>query len=206
MLTYSVTAALESGLFDKVYVSTEDREIASIAEQAGAAVHARPPELAGDLVSATEVCLEAEKALSVTGEHCDAIVCLQPSSPFRSAEDIRFSWKRFISDNAHYLVSVTAIDPHYFHWAVHETKEGWQMYFGDEFLKERSLLPPIYRPNGAIKIGRVEALRATRHFFGSPLSVYMMPEERSIHVAEHFDFQLAEYLMQNQNVSGKGQR
>ena len=195
MLAYTIAAAIESGVFDRVYVSTEDDEIASAAKAAGAAPHPRPAELAGDLVSATDVCLEIEQSLRAKGNVYDAIVCLQPSSPLRNAEDIRSSWERFVASGANYLVSVTSIDPHYFHWAVHETPRGWEMYFGDKFMLERPLLPPVFRPNGAIKIGTIPALTATRNFFGKPMNVYEIPEERSVHVAERFDFEVAEHLL-----------
>ena len=195
MINYTVRSAVESGVFDNVYVSTEDTEIARIAAQAGAIAHRRPQELASDMVSATDVCLEVAQVLAEKGEEFDAIVCLQPSSPLRSAGDVRESWECFVSSSANFLVSVTPIDPHYFHWAVAETHNGWQMYFGDKFMMERPLLPPVYRPNGAIKIGRIEPLRATHNFFGKPLQIYIMPEERSVHVAEKFDLELAECFM-----------
>jgi len=195
MLAYSVEAALESRLFDRVYVSSEDEEILTVAQRAGATPHHRPEALAGDLVSATDVCLELEQVLASRGEVFDAIVCLQPSSPLRSVEDIRGSWDRFMASGADYLVSVTPIDPHDFHWAVHETPDGWAMYFGTQFLKERPLLPPVFRPNGSIKIGKTNSLRATRNFFGNPLTVYVTPEARSLHVATECDFRIAECLL-----------
>lgn len=195
MLAYTIAAALESGVFDQVFVSTEDEEIARAANAAGAVPHPRPAELAGDLVSATDVCLEVEQSLRAKGDIYDAIVCLQPSSPLRNAEDVRASWERFVASGANYLVSVTSVDPHYFHWAVHETPRGWEMYFGDKFMQERPLLPPVYRPNGAIKIGKVSALTASRNFFGKTLNVYEIPEDRSVHVSARFDFEIAEHLL-----------
>lgn len=195
MLAYTVEAALCSNVFEAVYVSTEDGEISEIAKRAGATVHKRPDALAGDLVSATDVCIDLVDAVDPAGKRYDAIVCLQPSSPLRSAADVSKSWTHFIQSNASYLVSVTAIDPHYFHWAVNENPDGWAMYFGSEFLKERPLLPPVYRPNGAIKIGRVRELKETGNFFGKGLEVFVMPEERSVHVAEAFDLSLAEFLI-----------
>ncbi len=195
LLLYTIEAALGSGIFDAAYVSTEDREIAQVAERAGAVAHQRPVELAGDLVSATDVCIDVAQALASRGERHGAIVCLQPSSPLRNADDVRASWEQFIASGADYLVSVTPIDPHYFHWAVHESPRGWEMYFGDKFMLERPLLPPVFRPNGAIKIGKIAALTATRNFFGKPLATYSMPETRSIHVAEQFDLDIAEHLV-----------
>ena len=196
MLVHTIEAATASGVFEQVYVSSEDEEIRSIAEKAGAVAHARPIALAGDLVSATEVCLEVLQSLARAREDYEAVVCLQPTSPLRDSEDVRGSWREFIASEADYLVSVTDIDPHYFHWALRQTDEGWEMYFGDRFMMERPLLPPVCRPNGAIKIGKRGALSLTRNFFGKPLTVYRMPEARSVHVAEQFDFDVAEYLMQ----------
>lgn len=196
MLVHTVEAALASGVFDRVVVSTEDDGIARIAETAGAVSHERPRELAGDLVSATDVCIEVADSLEGKGTHYDAIVCLQPSSPLRNAHDIAASWGHMSASGADYLVSVTPIDPHYFHWAVHkDDANGWKMFFRDRFLTERPLLPPVFRPNGAIKIGKMAQLKANRNFFGPKLEVYEMPEDRSIHVAERFDFDLAAFLL-----------
>jgi CMP-N-acetylneuraminic acid synthetase len=199
MLAYTVAAAQASGVFERVFVSTEDAEIARLAEALGAVAHPRPDELAGDLVSATDVCLELAEAHA--GEGYDAVVCLQPSSPLRAAADVRGAWERFSASGADYLVSVTSIDPHYFHWAVARNDAGWAMVFGDRYMLERPLLPPVFRPNGAIKIARLAPLAARRNFFGAPLEVYEMPEERSIHVAEALDHAWAEYLLSRAEVA-----
>lgn len=199
MLAYTVDAALESGIFPEVIVSTEDEEIAAVARRLGAVAHQRPVELAGDLVSATDVCLEAHTARR--GPEDAAIVCLQPSSPLRSGADIRAAWARFVERKADYLVSVTEIDPHYFHWALRESDGDWRMWFGDEFMLERPLLPPVFRPNGAIKIGRLGPLRERRNFFGPRLAAYDMPEERSIHVAFEFDATVAEAVLRGHDTT-----
>jgi len=196
MIAYSIMAALESGVFDKVFVSTEDGELAEIAAAYGAVVHRRRDELAGDLVSATDVCLDVAESLAAEGRQYDSIACLQPTSPLRTSEEIRGAWEKFEARKSDFFISVTPIDPHYFHWAVHQTPEsGWRMFFGDEFMLERPLLPAIYRPNGSIKIARTAALWQRRNFFGPLLEVFVTPEERSVHVAEAFDFQVAEFLL-----------
>ena len=195
MVAYSIEAALASEIFDRVFVSTEDEEIGIITEKYGGVVHRRPPELAGELISATDVCLEVYKVRKACGDIYDTIVCLQPSSPLRTTEDICGAWELFSSSEGKFLVSVTPIDPHYFHWAVHQQGGWWEMVFGDKYIMERSLLPQVYRPNGSIKMARIDALLERRNFFGPHLIVYETPEERSIHVATQYDFNLAEYLL-----------
>jgi CMP-N,N'-diacetyllegionaminic acid synthase len=191
MLAWTVEAALESDVFAEVFVSSEDADIRALAAELGAVAYQRPDELATDLVSATEVCIELFKAQVRGGRSYDAVVCLQPSSPLRTAADVGRAWEEFERRDADFLVSVTPIDPHYFHWAVRSENEWWRMWFGDEFLRERPFLPPVYRPNGAIKIARVRPLLERRDFFGPRLAAYEMPDERSLHVAEPFDLELA---------------
>jgi CMP-N,N'-diacetyllegionaminic acid synthase len=198
MLAYSIDAALESGLFREVVLSTEDPEIAAAGSAAGARIHEREADLAGDLVSATEVCLAVCEAMRREGKLFDAVVCLQPTSPLRTADDIRGAWRSFEQSGADFLVSVTPIDPHFFHWAVRSGSRWWEMFFGDRYLVERPLLPPVFRPNGSIKIGRTGPLAERRNFFGPRLAVYETPAERSVHVAEQSDFDYAEFLKSRQ--------
>lgn len=203
LLAYSIEAALESGLFEEAVVSTEDPGIGRIAADLGASVHERSEELAGDLVSATDVCLDVLAARRRSGEGHEAVVCLQPTSPLRTAADIRGAWEAFCSAEADFLVSVTPIDPHFFHWAVHRGDDGWTMFFGERFLLERPLLPPVFRPNGSIKIGRAEPLCQRRNFFGPRLTVYETPPERSVHVAEQSDLDYAAFLLGRRAPGGE---
>jgi len=195
-VAFTIEAASQSGVFDHVYVSTEASEIARIAEAYGAEVpYRRPEELAGDRVTNVLVCLHLWETLRERGEEYDAICCLQPTSPLRAAEHIRGAWKEFTSGDYDFLVSVTPIDPHYFHWAVEKHSDYWRMHFGDRFLHGRFETYPVYRPNGAIKIARVDALRAHGNFFGERLGAYVMPESASLHIATRTDLDLcAAYL------------
>ena len=198
MIAYSIETALASGLFDDVYVCTEDERIAEVARAHGARVPMlMPAELCGDLVPSHAPC---QRMAGFLAEECgraiEVLVCLQPTSPLRSAADLTAAVERFGRGDLDALVSVTPIDPHYFHWALQrEDHERCRMYFGDEFMMERPLLPPVYRPNGSIKIARLEKLRATGHFFGPRLGAIETPEERSIHVATRFEFELCEFLL-----------
>lgn len=198
MLAYSIEASLQSGLTDNVFVCTEDEEIERCALQYGAKIFRIPPEMAGDLVSSTDPCLDLYEELSQHGKKIDYIFTLQPTSPLRSTDDIRNSFTTFCDSPADFLVSVTPIDPHYFHWAFEEGKDGWKMYFGKEFMQERPLLPPIFRPNGAIKLASADKLKETGNFLfhDYSLTVHMMPEERSIHVATQFDLVCAKAMLQ----------
>lgn len=197
LIAYSITAAIESGRFSEVYVATEDAEISRIAKAAGAEVpFLVPKELCGDLNPSHLPCQYLIDELKKKQTLGDTLVCLQPTSPLRTAKDIRDSLEKFQSQEFDFLVTVTAIDPHYFHWALSEEKNGFsKMYFGDMYMKERLLLPQVWRPNGSIKIAKLDALKKLGNFFGPRLGTYETPEERSIHVATQFELDLCEYLL-----------
>lgn len=201
MIAYSIETALRSELFDKVYVCTEDDEIAQVAVSFGATVpQLLPEDLCGDLVASHIPCQYI--AARVPGhEKIDSLMCLQPSSPLRSVEDMRNTIDRFSEGRFDFVVSVTSVDPHDFHWAVvpgavvPEEDNYWRMFFGTQYLKERPLLPPVFRPNGSIKIANLAALEKTGNFFGERLGAVETPVERSVHVALEFDLKLCDTLL-----------
>lgn len=196
MIAWTIQAARESGLFGAVHVCTEAAEIADVAASFGAEPHLVPEQLCGGLVPSWKPCAHVAHELRARGEPVEAITCLQPTSPLRSAADIRDGVELFERSGADFVVSVTPIDPHYFHWALEQGDDGsWAMTFGDRYLRERELLPERYRPNGSIKLARLEALEATGSFFGSSLACTITPAERSVHVGDELEFRLAELLL-----------
>jgi CMP-N,N'-diacetyllegionaminic acid synthase len=196
LIAYSIESALQSGLFEQVYVCTEDEEIANVAVEFGAKVPKLvPAELCGDMVASHIPCQYIERQLPSHGE-VDDLICLQPSSPLRSVQDILDAVVKFNEGQFDFLVSVTPIDPHDFHWAVVPGgSDYWRMFFGSQYLKERLLLPPVYRPNGSIKIAKLGALATLGHFFGERLGAINTPFERSVHVALEFDLKLCETIL-----------
>lgn len=187
MIAYTINAAIESGLTDDIYVCTEDSEIATISKDLGVKVFSIPDEMAGDEISSTTPCLELIKYLANQNVHFDYLYNLQPTSPLRNDGDINKSFEQIMMSDADFLVSTTIVDPHFCHWVLQQKNDWWSMLFEKKYLKERPQLPNFYRPNGAIKLGKVEALLKNPNYFGDKLTTYEMPEERSIHVATLFD-------------------
>lgn len=197
LIAYTIETAQQSGLFENVYVCTDDEEIAGIAREYNASVPIlMPAELCGDLVASHVPCQYLAAHLAKNGRTAQTLVCLQPTSPLRVADDLRAAMNRFQDHDFDSVVSVTPLDPHDFHWAVVPNGDDyWRMYFGNQYMKERPLLLPVYRPNGSIKIARLKALEQTGHFFGERLGVIETPVERSVHVAVEFDLRLCEQLL-----------
>ena len=90
IIEYSIEAALRSGLFEEVMVSTEDPEIAEVAVKAGAKVpFMRSAQSAGDYASTDDVLTEVLEAYREQGREFDAFCCLYPTAPFVTADKLR---------------------------------------------------------------------------------------------------------------------
>ncbi len=90
ILCYSIEAALQSGAFSEVMVSTDDEEIARIARAAGASVpFMRSEKTANDYASTDDVILEVLTAYQALGMDFDAFCCIYPTAPFLTAEKLR---------------------------------------------------------------------------------------------------------------------
>ena len=90
ILCYSIEAALSSGVFDEVMVSTDDEEIAQVAKKAGAKVpFFRSAETADDYASTDDVIMEVIKAYQQIGQYFDSFCCIYPTALFLSSERLR---------------------------------------------------------------------------------------------------------------------
>lgn len=90
ILAYSIEAAKNAGIFDEIMVSTDDKEIAQIAEKFGAKVpFFRSEKTAGDFASTDEVILEVIREYEKRGRRFDAFCCIYPTAPFLTGERLR---------------------------------------------------------------------------------------------------------------------
>jgi CMP-N-acetylneuraminic acid synthetase len=92
-LFYPVQAALKSGLFDQVIVSTEDEKIRHMAEQSGARVMDRPKVLARDRASVVQVCRDVLERLSPEGIQPAQFCCVYATAVFITPEDLQASFQ-----------------------------------------------------------------------------------------------------------------
>ena len=94
IITYSIEAALMSGIFDEVMVSTDDSEIAEVARKAGAQVpFMRSEASAGDYASTDDVIMEVLETYKKQGRVFDALCCIYPTAPFVTAEKLQGAMK-----------------------------------------------------------------------------------------------------------------
>ena len=99
IMAYSIEASLESGIFDDVMVSTDDKEIAGVARQYGASVpFFRSAETANDYATTVDVLLEVIETYKQQGKVFDTICCLYSTAPFVTSERLKEAYSK-LSDN-----------------------------------------------------------------------------------------------------------
>ncbi len=107
ILAYSIEAALESGVFDEVMISTEDDEIAEIAQKYGAVFpFRRSQEMAGDHAMTIDVMLEVVNEYEKIGKRPESVCCIYPTAPFVTAEKFRKANLLFEESGAEAVIPV----------------------------------------------------------------------------------------------------
>ncbi|MGD1839557.1 MAG: cytidylyltransferase domain-containing protein [Thermonemataceae bacterium] len=194
LLTYTLQAAKEAQVFSKVLVSTEDGEIAALAKNEGIEVDNRPEIMSGDKVTKVQVIaefLERTKAY----ETFDAVACLLPTCPFRTAQDVKNAYQLFCEHHKEipYLVGVVEYDfP--IQLALTLKDHTASMENEENYLTTRSQnITKRYHPNGAIYLATMTAFSAKNTFFNPDMLAYVMPPERSFDIDYPYQFQIAEH-------------
>lgn len=197
LMAYSIEAARDSGLFERIHVSTDSENYKEIAEAWGATVpFLRPESLAGDTVSSWDVVKQAVAAFSEMGEEYEEIALLQPTSPLRSAEDIRKAHALMEEKEAKAVIGVCPMD-HSPLWSNTLPEDGSMAGFirSEVILSNRQALPEYYRINGAMYFIKKECLDKIESLYEDRCFAYVMPTERSVDIDTIADFYLAEALL-----------
>ncbi|MBA3662154.1 MAG: acylneuraminate cytidylyltransferase family protein [Gammaproteobacteria bacterium] len=199
MIAYSIEAAQQSKCFDKVIVSTECDEIAKIASAFKADVpFVRPKELATDTAKILDVILHTLDFFESKNQFYDMVTLLQPTSPLRTAEDIRLAMQLLVEREAESIVSVCSTDHSPLWTNVLPEDQNLEHFLDPKIMqKRRQELPAYYRINGAIYMIKTSVLRKARSFYTAQSYAYVMPRNRSIDVDEALDFYLCETLLMN---------
>lgn len=199
LIAHSIAQARESGLFDLIYVSSDDAEILKVAANHGAdeVIH-RPEILASDqapkIPAIRHAMLEAEVRF---GRACDIVVDLDATSPLRQVADIVASVDILCSRAAGNVFSVTpSRKSPYFNLVEldnrgvpHLSKELEQK------VSRRQDSPKCFDINGSVYVWTRQTLLENDFLFLDHTQVYVMPEERSIDIDTPLDFLLVEKIM-----------
>ena len=210
-MAWTIEAAVESGVFQDVIVSTDSLTYGEIARKYGAWVPFTRPE---SISSDCDTGLVAAHCLGWIDNYCrslnkplltDAVAILQPTSPFRSVDDIKNAVRRYEDLHCSFdsLVSVMKVTQHPTwmftgSWERDDVVPELKSWLG---IPTRFLagiiaqdLPDLYFPNGAIYISSRNLVEKGR-IFGEIIAPYIMPPERSVDIETEWDLRFAETML-----------
>jgi pseudaminic acid cytidylyltransferase len=195
IIAWSIEAALASGCFDAVIVSTDDDEIAGVARQCGAAVpFMRPPSLADDLTGTAPVVRHAIEWFVREGDPPDTACCIYATAPFVTAEDLRRGREILSTTGADYAFSVTSY-AFPIQRAVRITAQGRVEMYQPEHAGTRSQdLEEAYHDAGQFYWGRARAWSEERPLFSAAAAPVLLPRYRVQDIDTLEDWTRAEWM------------
>jgi len=196
MMAYGISAALNSKLFSRVLVSSDDPGVGEIARWYGAEFILRPPELATDTASLADVARHLLDTLHARGQAAEILCQIMPNCPLVHSEDLLDHWQLFREKQRSFQISVVRYRGVHPQWALaaDEMFRG-KWLFGSKYLVRSQELPQVFCPTGAIWLVRSEAFLAQRAFYGSPFHLAPMDANRGIDIDDSEDLALAELLV-----------
>lgn len=193
LIAYAITAAKASKYIDRVIVSTDDVEIARVAEKYGAEVpFLRPKKLAKDTSPTLPAISHALAELKRGGFNPAIHVLVQPTSPFVRAEDIDHAIETLSRTKTDSCVSVCEISERP-EWMYSFVKNKLRRYAKTKKPMPRQKMAKLYRTNGAVYATRIQAL--PKGIIAKNSSAIIMPKGRSVDIDNIIDFKFAESLM-----------
>lgn len=174
LIAWTIEVAKASGMFDRLICSTDDHGTAAVAERYGCEVLERPRELAQADSSSLDVVLHANSKV-----RSDQICLLQPTSPFRSVDDILASCELMALRNADAVVSVT------------EAQENAFLAFDLGLANRLRAKPGVFVCNGAIYLITGEHLLNRGNWYNGITYGHVMPKDRSLDIDTKADLERA---------------
>jgi len=129
----------------------------------------------------------------------DIVVCLQPTSPLRSADDIDQAVNLCLRSGADSVVSLCQAKHHPFWMKKVVNGRVYPLMNEDEQIyTRRQALPPVYQLNGALYVTRTKVLLEENRMLGEHTVPYIMSQERSIDIDTPADLRIAECILKKE--------
>jgi pseudaminic acid cytidylyltransferase len=195
MIAWSIDAARRSGLFDHIIVSTDDAEIAAVANKYGAETpFTRPANLSNDYAGTTEVIAHATRWALDQGWPVSAVCCILATAPFIQDSDIKKGLKLLDSGDCAYAITVTNFASPVFRSFKEHPDGGVEMIFPEHFLSRSQDLPEALHDAGQFTWGRPSAWIAEKPGLDRFSVLLKIPRWRVQDIDDEDDWKRAELL------------
>lgn len=197
LLAYTIEAARDSEVFNRIIVNSEDDEILEVGEHYGAELYRRPLVLATGTTFMIQVVQEMIERLEFADE--DIVSVLFPTCPLRNAEDICGAYKAFLDAGAQTPLAAVAEYDYPIQVALQMNENGRLIpAFSDEYKRStrHNDHPTTYRANYAVMFNTVGNLKRQTNLIGDEPIAYVMPLERSLDIDTPYQMKLATLLIE----------
>ncbi len=197
ILAYSIEAALSSGIFDEVMVSTENEEIAALARQYGAKVpFYRSKKAASDFATTNDVLLEVLEEYEKRGKYFDIGCCIYPTAPFVTVKKLIKAMEQFLQSDADALIPVVQFS--YPPQRAMVIRNGGLQFKNLEYIDSRSQdLEKEYHDVGQFCYFRVPAYQKNKKLMLGKILPYLVDEMEVQDIDNESDWKIAEIKYQN---------
>lgn len=201
LLAWSIEVAQQVSEIDRIIVSTDDAQVASIGRAFGAEVYARPPHLATDEALVIDALKDLLRRLRAEGETAEWVILLEPTCPLRTPDDVRDCLKLIAQGGYDSAATFkeAELNPH----------RAWRLVngFPEVFIPgavpwlPRQKLPKAYQLNGAVYVFRANLLaQEAKSLLVGKLGAVLMPRERSQDIDDSVDFIIVEALLKKSKL------
>ena len=196
MMFWSISTALKSDCFDRIVVSTDDKEISCMAESCGALVpFVRPAELSNDHATTQQVISHAISWHQAFGFELNAVCCLYATAPFVQASDLEVAFSYLQSvPRSRFIFSATSFESPTQRAFTIDSQSGLaRMIYPELFSKRSQDLESSYYDAGQFYWGRPEAWKNNKNIFEYS-KPYLLPRWRVQDIDDNDDWIRAEHL------------
>ncbi len=192
IIAYSIEAALASGAFDTVMVSTDDEEIAEVAKQYGAEVpFYRSEKTSNDFATTADVILEVLEEYEKRGECFDIACCIYPTAPFLTSERLAEAVDKLVQSEADTLIPVVA-----FSYPVQRAlivREEKLVFEYPQYMGSRSQdLEKHFHDVGQFYVLKTKAFKENKKLMLGSIIPYEMSEMEVQDIDNQTDWEIAE--------------
>ena len=192
MLVYSIEAALQSGVFEEVMVSTDSEEIAEIARAHGASVpFMRSEKTASDYATTRDVLMEVLTEYEKRGKTFDDMACIYPTAPFITAQKLKDAVALFKQTNSSLLIPVVQFS--YPPQRAYVINDGKLQFKWEEYRYTRSQdLQPFYHEAGQFYCYNIKDYLAADGAIKKNIIPFILPESEVQDIDTEEDWKMAE--------------
>lgn len=201
LIAYSIENALNSHIFDEVFVSSDDENIQNIALQFGAKALARKEELSDDYTSSSEVIIDAIKTLAKQGRNYENVCCLYATAVLMNADILKRAYEQFLENQNEFLFGACEFE-YPIQRAFHLNEKNQVSMFDEKYYKSRSQdLSKAYHDAGSFYFGKSKAWLEKTMLFKPYSSVFILPRTLACDIDTFEDLEFAKMLFRIQNES-----